>query len=576
MAKIEGSVLIAKALERQGIKHVFSVPGGPIGEILAASTHFGIRPIGVRHEQAAVFASLGCGYVNNTVGVSVLAGGPGVTNAVTGAHVAWDNSMPAVILGGSYPLKGHMSGTFQETDNIPMFRPITKMAVQVESTARIPEYMAMAFRKARSGRPGPVYLNLPSDVISAEVDEEEVNWPAVTTESKPAGDPEQIKRAVEILLKAERPMMIVGKGVRWSEPVVELRKLVESLGMPFLPSPMGRGFIPDDHPLNMNAARNALMSNCDAVLIVGARMNWMFDAGRRSGQRGSGSRPPFPPSAKVIQIDIEPEEMSTNRTTDVGIVGDAKIVLQQLLAELDGKTRGMPERAAEGPWLSALRQEVKRNGAAVDTIMNSDAKPIHTHRLLREIRDVFPRDTIYTVDGATTLNAGRQVLQSYTPASRLNCGSNGCIGVGAPFAVGAKLARPNVPVVSVNGDCAFGYNGMEVGTAAQYKLPIVFVINNNAGIVGTSFQSRMQVAPGYDDYISTYDPSFRYDLAGAMFGGHSENVTEPGDIRAALLRAYDATKHGQVAVVNVMSDPKDMGTMRGAATSGRASALLGY
>lgn len=576
MAKVEGSVLVAKALERQGIKHVFSVPGGPIGEILAASTHFGIRPIGVRHEQAAVFASLGCGYVSNTVGVSVLAGGPGVTNAVTGAHVAWDNCMPAVILGGSYPLRGHMTGTFQETDNIPMFRPITKMSVQVETAARIPEYMAMAFRKARSGRPGPVYLNLPSDVLSDEVEEEEVRWPVLAPESRPAGDPEQVKRAAELLLKAERSMMIVGKGVRWSEPVAELRKLVDSLGMPFLPSPMGRGFIPDDHPLNMNAARNALMSNCDVVLIVGARMNWMFDAGRRSGTRGGGTRPPFPPDAKVIQIDIEPEEISTNRASDVGIVGDAKIVLRQLLAELEGKTGGMPERAAEGPWLAALRQEAKRNGAAVETVMNSDAKPIHTHRLLKEIRDVFPRDTIYSVDGATTLNAGRQVLPSYMPASRLNSGSNGCIGVGVPFAVGAKLARPDVPVVSVNGDCAFGYNGMEVGTAAQYKLPIVFVINNNAGIVGGSFQARMKVAPGYTDYISTYDPSFRYDLAGAIFGGFSENVTEPADIRPALLRAYDATKRGQVAVVNVMSDPKDMGTMRGAQVGGRASALLGY
>ncbi|MBM3946528.1 MAG: thiamine pyrophosphate-binding protein [SAR202 cluster bacterium] len=575
MPKIEGAALVSKSLQREGTKHIYSVPGGPIGEILASGTHYGIRPIGMRHEQAAVFASIGEAYVSNTVGVSTLAGGPGVTNGVTGAHVAWDNSIPIVILGGSYPLRGHMSGTFQETDNIPMYKSITKLAIKVETPERIPEYMAMAFRKARSGRPGPVYLDLPSDVLSAEVDEEGVRWPALQSAPRPAGDPNAIKRAAEVLLRAERPMMILGKGVRWSEPVMELRTLVESLGIPFVPSPMGRGFIPDDHPLNMNAARNAVMSNCDAVLIVGARMNWMFDAGRRSGARGV-TTPPFPPTAKVIQIDIEAEEIGTNRTVDVGIVGDAKVVLQQLLAELEGKTGGMAERAEEGPWLTALRQEAKKNGVAVDSVMNSDARPIHTHRLLKEVRDVFPRDTIYTVDGATTLNAGRQVLQSYTPASRLNCGSNGCIGVGVPFAVGAKLARPNVPVVSVNGDCAFGYNGMEVGTAAQYKLPIVFIINNNAGIVGSSFQSRMELAPGYNDYISTYDPAFRYDLTASIFGGHSENVTEPADIRSAIQRAYDATKRGQVAVVNVMSDPKDMGTMRGAQASGRASALLGY
>jgi thiamine pyrophosphate-dependent acetolactate synthase large subunit-like protein len=575
MAKIEGAALVSKSLQREGVKHIYSVPGGPIGEILASGTHYGVKPIGVRHEQAAVFASIGEAYVGNTVGVSTLAGGPGVTNGVTGAHVAWDNSIPIVILGGSYPLRGHMTGTFQETDNIPMYRNITKMSIKVETPQRIPEYVAMAFRKARSGRPGPVYLDLPSDLLSAGVEEDEVRWPNPQPRPKPAGDPAAVRQAAELLIQAERPMMIVGKGVRWSEPVDELRKLVESLGMPFLPSPMGRGFIPDDHPLNMNAARNAVMSNCDVALIIGARMNWMFDAGRRSGSRGA-TQPPFPHDAKVIQIDIEPAEIGTNREANVGIVGDAKIVLQQLLAELDGKTKGIPERAAEGPWLASLRQEARKNSLAVESVMNSDAKPIHTHRLLREVRDVFPRETIYSVDGATTLNAGRQVLPSYTPGSRINSGSNGCMGVGVPFAIGAKLARPNVPVVSVNGDCAFGFNGMEVGTAANYKLPIVFIVNNNSGIVGSSFQDRMQTAPGFHDYISTYDPSFRYDFIGAAFGAHTENVTEPSDIRPALLRAYAASKRGKVAVVHVVSDPKDMGTMRGAQASGRASALLGY
>ncbi len=566
MAKVEGATLVSRSLQREGVKHIYSVPGGPIGEILASGTHYGVRPIGVRHEQAAVFASIGEAYVGNTVGVSTLAGGPGVTNGVTGAHVAWDNSIPIVILGGSYPLKGHMTGTFQETDNLPMYANITKLSIKVETASRIPEYMALAFRKARSGRPGPVYLDLPSDVLSAGVEEDEVKWPAMQPTPRPGGDPALIKQAAALLMKAERPMMIVGKGVRWSEPVAELKKLVESLGMPFLPSPMGRGFIPDDHPLNMNAARSAIMRNCDVAIVVGARLNWTFDFGRS-----------FRPDAKIIHIDIEPEEIGTNRAIEVGIVGDAKVVLQQLLAEMEGKTRGMAERAAEGPWLSALREETKKNAIAVDTVMNSDANPIHTHRILKEIRDVFPRDTIYSVDGQTTLAAGRQVLQTFTPAARLNSAQSGCMGVGVPFAIGAKLARPNVPVVSLNGDAAFGFNGMEVGTAANYKLPIVFIVNNNSGIVGSAFQSRMQVAPGFNDYISTYDPSFRYDMIGAAFGAHTENVTQPADIRPAILRAYDASRKGRVAFVHVVSDPKDTGTMRGAmGAGGRASALLGY
>jgi thiamine pyrophosphate-dependent acetolactate synthase large subunit-like protein len=563
MATVDGSTLVARALELEGTKHVFSVPGGPIGEILAASTHHGIRPIGVRHEQAAVFASAGYAWVGNTVGVSVLAAGPGVTNGVTGAHVAYDNCIPAVILGGAGPLRAHLTGTFQETDQVPLFRTVTKLAVQVKTTARIPEYVALAFRKARTGRPGPVYLDLPSDVLSSEVDEDDVRWPMRGEDSRPAADPSAVKRAAEVLLAAERPLAIIGKGARWSEPVAQLTTLIEALGIPFLPSPMGRGLIPDDHPLNMNAARSAVMRNCDVALVVGARLNWMFDFGR-----------PFGPDAKVIQIDVEPEELGTNRPAEVGLVGDAGIILGQLLAELEGKTAGFADAAAEGPWLTSLREDVKKNAAVVAGVMDSDATPIHTHRLLREVRDTFPRDTVYSVDGQTTLAAGRQVLQSFSPGSRLNSGGNGCMGVGVPFAVGAKLARPGVPVVSVNGDCAFGFNGMEVGTAAQYGLPIVFVVNNNAGIVGASFQGRMDLAPGYSDYISTYDPNFRYDLIGAAFGAHAEHVTEPAEIHGALQRAYEASKQGRVAVVNVMSDPKDLGTMR--ATTGRASSLLGY
>ena len=218
--------------------------------------------------------------------------------------------------------------------------------------------------------------------------------------------------------------------------------------MPFLTSPMGRGFIPDDHPLNFGAARSTMMRDADVILIVGSRLNWVFGFGRQ-----------FPADAKIIQIDIEPEEIGANRGVEVGIVGDAKAVLGQLLAELEA-TAGLAQQAAAGPWLAALREQVEKNAAALALLLEYNGTPIRTHRLLREVRDVFPRETIFTVDGQLTLAAGRQVLGSYTPASRLNSGSNGCMGVGVPFAIGAKLARPEVPVVSINGDCAFGFNAM--------------------------------------------------------------------------------------------------------------------
>ena len=328
MARVEGSALIAQALQREGIEVLFGLAGGPIG---------------VRHEQAATFAAAAYGYVKNQVGVAVLAAGPGVTNGVTGAHVAYDNCFPLLILGGSSPQKGRGTGTFQETDNVPMFKCITKMAVQVESTARLPEYLAMAFRKARTGRPGPVYLDLPSDVLQGTVEEAEVRWVSNSyTLAPPLDHPDQVKRAAELLVHAERPMLIIGKGVRWSEPTLDLRQLVETLNLPFLTSPMGRGFIPDDHPLNFGAARSTMMGRADVVVIVGARLNWVFGFGRQ-----------FPADAKLIHIDIEPEEIGANRAVEVGIIGDAQAVLQQLLVELAGKTAAVAQRAAAGPWLAA-------------------------------------------------------------------------------------------------------------------------------------------------------------------------------------------------------------------------------
>lgn len=562
MAKVEGSSLVAQAIAREGVETLFGLAGGPIQDIMGFAPHFGVRPIGVRHEQAAAFSAAAYGFVKNQVGVAVLAAGPAVSNGVTGAHVAFDNCLPLVILGGSGNQRGRYTGTFQETENVPMYKGITKMAVQIDSTERIPEYLAMAFRKARTGRPGPVYIDMPSDVLQNEVDEESVNWPSnYYTDVPPLGNPEQVKRAADLLLNAERPMMIVGKGVRWSEPSEELRQMVETLGMPYIPSPMGRGFIPDDHPMNMSAARSAIMGNSDVVLIVGSRLNWMFGFGRQFGA-----------DTKIIHIDIEAEEIGFNREAEVGIVGDAKAVLQQILTEMEGRTAGVAERAEEGPWLTALREKVDSNAESMQSRLTSDANPIVTHRLLHEISQVFPRDTIFTVDGQQTLAAGRQVLQSHTPASRLNSGSNGCMGVGVPFAVGAKLARPDAPVVSVNGDCAFGFNSMEMETAVRHGVPIVFIINNNSGIVGGALERGMGLPEGYGERVATYTPDIRYDKIMEAFGGHCENVTEPSEIKAALERAFQATKDGKTACVNVMSEHMEVSPPR----DGRAGSLMGY
>ncbi len=559
MAGIEGSQIVALALKDQGADHVFTVVGGPVIETVGACGDAGIRPIGVHHEQAAVFMAQAYQYAGGRPGVALLASGPAVTNGITGVHVAYDNCWPVLVLGGSSALRQRGRMAFQEADSVTMMRPVTKWAAQVESADRIPEYIAMAMRRMMTGRPGPVYLDLPADVLQASVEEERLRRvPALQLPPPPAGDPHAIDRAADLLCEAERPVLLLGKGVRWSEPYRELLELVETLQLPFLPSPMGRGFLPDDHPLCMSAARGRAMRSADVVLLLGARLNWMFGNGRSLAQ-----------DAKIIQVDIDAGEIGLQREVEVGITGDAGQVLRQLLGALEQRARGLAERRAEGAWLAELREARTKNEQAVEPLLLSDATPMTPHRLLREVRDVLPRETIITVDGQVVLATGRQVLQSYTPASRLNSGSNGCMGVGVPFAIGAALARPGVPVLSVNGDCAFGFNGMEIETALRVNAPVVFLIDNNQGIMGSVIESRLFERP-QGDRVAMYMPGARYDRMMTAFGGHAEHVERPEEVGPAVQRAFAS---GRAALIDAAIDPAAIWPIP---TAGRASALMGY
>ena len=559
MAEIEGSALVAEALRDQGAEMVFTVVGGPVIEAVGFCGDAGVRPIGVRHEQAAVMMAQAYQYVGGKPGVALLASGPAVTNGITGAHVAYDNCWPVLILGGSSALRQRGRMAFQETDSVTMMRPVTKWAAQVDSAERIPEMIAMAIRYMMSGRPGPVYLDLPSDVLSAKVDEERVPRPAaVRLAPPPAADPVAIDRAADLLLNAERPLLLLGKGVRWSESNDDLRELVETLALPFVPSPMGRGFIPDDHPLCMNAARSTAMRGADVLLLLGARLNWMFGNGRGLAR-----------DAQIIQVDIDPAEIGLQRPVEVGLSGDAGAVVRQLLTAIEQRGQGVGEARAEGSWLAELRAARQKNEEVLQPQLDADAVPMTPHRLLRELRDVLPREAIITVDGQVILSAGRQVLQSYTPASRLNSGSNGCMGVGVPFAIGAKLARPDVPVLSVNGDAAFGFNGMEIETAVRTGASVVFVVDNNQGIMGSVLERRMFHSE-HAERVAMYTPSARYDKIMEAFGGYAEHVEQPDEVGPAIQRAFAS---GRAALVDVAVDPAAIWPVP---TAGRASALMSY
>ncbi|MFC2066870.1 thiamine pyrophosphate-binding protein [Chloroflexota bacterium] len=542
MSELCGDDLIGRTLKQLGVKHVYSVPGGPIQEVLRACVKEGIRAIGVRNEQSGVMMAAAENYVAGGVaGVPILVSGPGSTNAVTGVLVAKDNCWPLVVIGGRQSLNLNGKGQFEELETVPIFQSITKWSTLLYNVARIPEYLSQAFLVATSGQPGPVFLELPREVIIGTVAEEKVKQVEKRRLDLQPGAFDSVRQAIELLLKAERPLMLLGKGVRWSEPYAELRKLVETLKMPFVASPMGRGGIPDDHPLNVNAARSFALRNADVVLMAGVRLNWLFRFGNELAK-----------TAKIIQIDIEPREIDHNRAATVGIVGDIKQVLCQMLDELDGKAAASAGRAEKSAWLTDLRTKEEENKQSLIPFTNSDAVPMTTHRMVKEIAEFIPRDAICVVDGQLVLAAGRQVLPSYYPASRLNSGSNGCIGIGVPFAIGAKLAQPERLVISICGDCSFGFSAMEMETAIRYNLPIIFVVEENGGITGHKSQDRIY-GKEYSEPVSNYTPDIHYELIMQAFGGHAEYVQQPEELKPALQRAVAS---GKAACICVKVDPR--------------------
>ncbi|MEO6162894.1 MAG: thiamine pyrophosphate-binding protein [Candidatus Binatia bacterium] len=334
--KTDGHSLVAQSLKRLGVTHVYCIAGTPIRETFAKCAALGIRPIGVRHQQSAVLMALAQNYVTGGLpAVALFSAGPAITNAATGILVAKDNCWPLVVLGGRRPLDMRGMGSFQELDAAAMFQSITKWSAVVENTSEIPRYLAQAFQIAGSGRPGPVYLDLPEDVLTATA--QATAMPPFAPVEAPRFDDEAILRAADLLLGAARPAIIVGKGVRWSEPFAELRRLVDEFGIPFITSPMGRGFLPDDHPLCANHADGTLQRRADVILLLGARLDWTFRFGRQIAR-----------NAKLIQIDIHEPEIGINRPAAVGIVGDVKLVLQKILDCMTRKVSAAP-RASLAP-----------------------------------------------------------------------------------------------------------------------------------------------------------------------------------------------------------------------------------
>ena len=531
MAIVDGSYLIARALVDEGASDLFFLMGGPNYEVVNHSEDKGIRCIDFRHEQAAAMAAHAYSRVSGKPGVTITASGPGTLNLLTGQYAAFVDLAPMITLGGSGPLEAIGRDGFQEVDQAAIFAPVSKAVIKPIHAERLPEHISSAFRIATSGRPGPVYVDCPEDVLYAELEESSA-VPVSKAKHKPAGfgDPDLIRKVVSDLSQARSPIILAGGGVFWSRAWDTLRELVEKTGIPFYTTPMSRGLIPEDHPLSFPAARSTAFRQTDLVLTIGTRFNWIMSFGKRIAA-----------NSKIIQVDVHEEELGHNRSVDMAIVGDAGAVLTQLSHEVSRIGSPRPEQFDE--WCAVLqRAEVSRR-QRIQPLEDSEQTPIHPLRLCKELRQVIDRDAVLAIDGNEILHYGRQSMPAYTPGSRLNSGPTGTMGVGLPYALGANIARPTSQAVALHGDGSLGMNIQDFATAVQHKLPIVVVVSNNEGWTARIDGVRK---PGRELGYT------RFDLIAKAMGGYGQNVEEPSAIRPALERAFSA---GVPAIVNVHTDP---------------------
>jgi acetolactate synthase I/II/III large subunit len=515
--RLNGGELVVKALQREGVTHLFGLGGGHINPTWWAAQAAGLTIVDVRHEAAAAHAAEGWALATGEPGVCIVTAGPGLTNAVTGLANARSNGSPMVCLAGSATLRGQDAGEVEMLDQLEIAQTVTKWARRVYHLDRIPEYVALAFREARSGRPGPVYLEVPIDLIHADVAETDVTFPPLLAVQRQGADQAQIGRAAELLAAAERPAVVAGSGVWWSHASADLRAFVEHTGIPVVTRQSGRGTIADDHPLCFGNDWQNLVYRADVLLVVGKQLDYFFGYGF------------FPHLDHLIQIDVNPAEIGRNRVpVSVGIVADAGAALTAL-------TDAMKPLSTD-EWVTSLRRSADSIADGKATLAMSDQVPIHPMRVCAELQSLLRRDATVVGDASNMLMWANAGMRAYEGGCVPAMSNLGCIGHGVGFAIAAACARPGSQVVWLVGDGSFGFNAMELDTAARFHLPIVTVILNNLGWSGAwvplGVRHYERLAPGFDG-------------AGSL-------VERPEELRPALEQALAADGP---SIVNVLVEP---------------------
>jgi oxalyl-CoA decarboxylase len=538
----DGFHLIIDALKLNGLTTIYGVPGIPITDFGRMAQASGIRVVSFRHEQNAGYAAAIAGFLTKKPGVCLTVSAPGFLNGLTALAHATTNCFPMILISGSSEREvvDLQQGDYEEMDQLAIAKPLCKAAFRVLHAADIGIGVARAIRAAASGRPGGVYLDLPAKLFGQVMDAAAGQKSLVEVIDAAPGQipaPAAVKRALDVLKSAKRPLIILGKGAAYAQADDAIRALVERSGIPFLPMSMAKGLLSDTHPQCAGAARSTVLKDSDVVMLIGARLNWLLS-------HGKGKSWGEPHSKKFIQIDIEPKEMDSNVEIVAPVVGDIGSCVTALLEGM-----GTKWPAAPADWTTAVNKKREENIAKMAPRLMNNNSPMDYHGALGVLRTIIKErpDAILVNEGANTLDLARGIIDIYQPRKRLDVGTWGVMGIGMGYAIGASI-ETDKPVLAIEGDSAFGFSGMEIETVCRYKLPVCVVIFNNDGIYrGTDVN-----AGGSDPATTVFVKGARYDKMIEAFGGIGVNATSPDELKRAVNAAMDS---GKPTLINAVIDP---------------------
>ncbi|KAG0499135.1 hypothetical protein HPP92_003448 [Vanilla planifolia] len=549
--QIDGNALVARVLAFSGVRHMFGVVGIPVTSLATRAVALGIRFIAFHNEQSAGYAASAYGYLTSQPGVFLTVSGPGCIHGIAGLANGTANAWPVVMISGSCDQRDFGKGDFQELDQIAAVKPFVKFSAKVTEILQIPRAVLEVLSRAVEGRPGGCYLDLPTDVLHQKIYEvdaarvlAEAEYPLVRGISSQVSSWD-IEKAVTLLRKAERPLIVFGKGAAYARAENSLKKLIETTGIPFLPTPMGKGLVPDTHELAATAARSLAIGRCDVVLVVGARLNWLLHF---------GEPPKWSADVKFILVDVSKEEIEL-RKPHLGLVGDAANVLDLINKEIKDNPFCLGK---SNPWVEAISKKVKENVVKMDAQLSKVVVPFNFFTPMRIIRDAILAEgspaPILVSEGANTMDVGRAVLVQNEPRTRLDAGTWGTMGVGLGYCIAAAVASPGRLVVAVEGDSGFGFSAMEVETLVRYQLPVIVIVFNNGGVYGGDRRNPDEITgPHKDDPAPTsFVPGAAYHSLMEAFGGKGYIAETPEELKSVLSESFSARKP---AVINVIIDP---------------------